>query len=374
MQKIEKIPLFGKPGSVVRRLVVALLIVGTVATLIATAVQSYTNYYSELSSISSDINLVASTHVPSLSAGVWNYSENRVRFELAGILDLPGFEYVEVTTDKGEIWGVGKKISSDFFHKQIPLVYSVDGKFESLGTLSIWVKKHSFYSYFISHTLTSLVTFGMWVIALTFAFFIVFRQLVTRHLSKLASYTSSMTIETSVSLLTLDRKKMKAGVEDELGQVVSSINAMHGRWIESIEELRKSEELYRQTVEGTQDLITIVDGEGRFLFVNHMSHSIFGMSPEDCVGKLAFGNVHPEDRISTQEAFQEWLDSKLSVIKYENRQVSLTGSIHHISWHISIHYGRDGKIVTMNSTGRDITTRKGLEDQLRRSQKMDAVG
>ena len=64
--------------------------------------------------------------------------------------------------------------------------------------------------------------------------------------------------------------------------------------------LRESENRFREFVEGTDDLITQVDAQGMFIYVNHTARRIFGLSPEECVGLLAFSFIHPEDRARTE--------------------------------------------------------------------------
>lgn len=140
------------------------------------------------------------------------------------------------------------------------------------------------------------------------------------------------------------------------------------------ESLRKSEERYRATVEGTEDLITIVDENGQFLFVNHAAYSIFGISPEECVGLIAFDFIHPQDREQTIKEFQGWIENKETAIIHENRQVSRDGNVHHVSWKTSIHYDSNGENVTLSGIARDITERKSLEEQLLQSQKMEVIG
>ena len=140
------------------------------------------------------------------------------------------------------------------------------------------------------------------------------------------------------------------------------------------QDLRESEERYRETVEGIEDLITIVDKDGRFKFVNHMAHSIIGMAPESCIGLHAYDFTHPDDRDKTTEAYQDWIKNKKTTVVYENRQINEDGSVHHMAWNISIHYGDDGEVTTLNGIGRDITERKTLQEQLAQSQKMEVVG
>jgi len=66
-----------------------------------------------------------------------------------------------------------------------------------------------------------------------------------------------------------------------------------------VEALKSSEEKYREIVERTGDLVTSVDVNGAFTYVNHCAEKIFGLSAAQCLGKSAFECVHPEDREKT---------------------------------------------------------------------------
>ena len=83
--------------------------------------------------------------------------------------------------------------------------------------------------------------------------------------------------------------------------------------------LNRSEQRYREVVEGTDDLITQIDSKVVFTYVNHAARNIFGCSPEECVGLLALDFIYPEDRESTIKAFTGWVDNKLHKTTYENR-------------------------------------------------------
>jgi PAS domain S-box-containing protein len=146
------------------------------------------------------------------------------------------------------------------------------------------------------------------------------------------------------------------------------------RQLAAEQELAKTEARYREIIESTTDLITIVDGDGRLTFVNHMSQQIFGLSPEDCIGRSAFDFIHPEDMEATTAAFQHWLESDQPSISFENRQVHQDGSSRHMLWNIQHHRADNGDAPGFMSTARDISEQKNLEAQLRQSQKLEVVG
>ena len=130
------------------------------------------------------------------------------------------------------------------------------------------------------------------------------------------------------------------------------------------EALRESEERYAGLVEGTQDLIFRIDSEGRLLFVNRASGTVFGLSPDECLGRQIFDFVHPEDKARTMERFREGVASRAGEGLIENRQVAIDGRVHHMQWRSTFHYDGQWNLVSVNGIARDITNQKSMEETL----------
>ena len=133
--------------------------------------------------------------------------------------------------------------------------------------------------------------------------------------------------------------------------------------------LQKSEEKYREFVEGTDDFIAQVDSEGRLTYINDKAEKVFGLSKEKCIGLYAFDFIHPDDREKTKVAFGKWIRDRISNTTFENRQVNqTTGEVYHMHWTINFHYDEAGNITGINSIARDITERKLAEETLQESE------
>jgi PAS domain-containing protein len=65
------------------------------------------------------------------------------------------------------------------------------------------------------------------------------------------------------------------------------------------------EKAYKDVIETTSDLITVVDKNGKIQFVHHASINFYVLPPEDCIGRLAFDFAHPDDKAITQAKFIE---------------------------------------------------------------------
>ena len=135
---------------------------------------------------------------------------------------------------------------------------------------------------------------------------------------------------------------------------------------ETRNKLLESETNYRDLVEGTNDLITKVNAEGNFIFVNNMSKKYLGLSPKEAIGHSAFEFVHPDDRESTQKWFKECVEQNFPKATTENRQVnSRTHEIIHMLWTSNFEYDKKGHLISNKGIGRDITHLKRAEEALK---------
>ncbi|MFH1872204.1 MAG: EAL domain-containing protein [Pseudomonadota bacterium] len=151
----------------------------------------------------------------------------------------------------------------------------------------------------------------------------------------------------------------------EFNDLGNSMRRMAAAVLERESRLQRSEAEYRDVVEGTDDLITRVDREGRLLFVNHASRRYFGLEPGECIGLPAFDFVHPDDREETRKAFAGWSRDPVPVLSWENRQVSRDGSVHLMQWNITAVHSADGQAMGFTSIARDVTDQRHAEEGLR---------
>jgi PAS domain S-box-containing protein len=154
----------------------------------------------------------------------------------------------------------------------------------------------------------------------------------------------------------------------ELNDFGNSMRRMAAAVLERESRLQRSQEEYREVVEGTNDLIVRIDRQGRLTFANPPARRIFGLDPGRCPGQSIFRFVHPEDRETTRRAVVDAIRAGQPTLTWENRHIGPGGETYLLQWNISIAFDCDDARRAVGFTGvaRDITGQKIIENQLRK--------
>ncbi len=142
----------------------------------------------------------------------------------------------------------------------------------------------------------------------------------------------------------------------------------------ALEALQVSEKRYRDLYENSTDALYAHDLEGSYLSANSAVEPVLGY-PRDLFLTLNFRDiVHPEDLAKTVENFRKKIENGIEKTgPYEVRVRTRDGSIQWVEVTSRI-VKEAGLPVAVEGSARDITERKKLEERLRQTAKMEAIG
>ena len=386
-----------KLHQIAKKLIVHIIFFSTLITIFATGVQLYIEYKRDISVIDARHNQIKVSYLDSIAGSVWIYDWEQLQIQIEGIKELPDIVYVAVTTgseikdtknSKNERIkdahqdDANKNIYSGKFHEEdtikqvFPLSYNHLESEIQIGHLTVISSLTGVYARLWDRVWIILISNGFKTFLVAIFMYFIVVNLVTRHLYKISSFARNFNINNLDKKLELSRKKQTKN-PDELDSLVHAINSMQKNLKDSIQALSKNEQNLSITLNSIADAVISTNAQGMITRMNPVAEKLTGWTETESRG-LSIEKVLSISDYETRENIDNPLNKIIS-----------TGETVHLNQDTILH-SKDGneyliaesaapikdkeQISGMVLVFNDVTERKKQEEQLRQSQKMDALG
>lgn len=231
-------------GRIARKLILYVILFSSLITLVATAVQLYSEYQRDILDVNVHINQIETGYKPGISAAVWGTDWEQVGVILEGIQKLSDIEYVEVWVDGEVAVSKGLETESRYITKHFPLQYLHRSRMVVVGEMKIVASLSGVYQSLMDRIWIILASNTIKTFLVAFFLYFVFNRLITRHLVRMSEFFNSQDIENYERKFELDRSKQKKP-PDEIDILVNSLNRMQSKIGKSVSELHEREEQLR---------------------------------------------------------------------------------------------------------------------------------
>jgi len=365
----------GDQKSIARKILFFILLFSSFVTLVVTGFQLYSYYLEQAGIVDRRMTQIELSYRDSLANAIWFFDTKQIESILSGIMKFEDVHYAGVEIVTGGQFYRGERrhgenlriFNTDVLHERknravlvghLVIESNLEGVVQRVG--------EQFWQILISQTLKT------FFVSL-FILFIIY-YLVTRHLSSISNFASSLDIGQKNKFLSLNRNKRTRG--DELDQIVLAMNKMKEQLIADAAVREQTENRLRnlsQAVEQSSAAMLILDSENCIEYVNPKFENSTGFISKNVLGEPAdayiFGDKAPED---CREIWRLILSGKKWRGEIRSRRID--GSQFWEAVSVSPIFRQKQEITHFLVLKDDISDLRQAEKNLRHAQKMDAVG
>lgn len=224
MKRLIKASSFRNNG-IGRRMIVALVLFSSAITAVATAIELYRDYRTDIRGIESRFEFIKSSYLPTLVESVWIADGVQIETELQGLSHLQDIEYLAIGVAGQQRWSAGASTSTRQVAESIPLVRKYRGKDVTIGTLRVVASIDNVFDRLWAKLVVVLISNAVKTLLVAGFMLLIFQFMVGRHLEHIALYVRTLGKDAAGDELRLSRPETGRWRPDALDHVTTAINA-----------------------------------------------------------------------------------------------------------------------------------------------------
>lgn len=358
------------PNRIARKLILLLVVFSSLITLVLSATQLYFEYQRDRGVVESYFMQIERSYLKSLAENVWQEDRDRLKLLIGGIVEFPGFEFVQVKDIGGQVLvSIGVIEDDRTIRRVYPLGYHFRGSSRTIGELEVIAGLSFVYQRLLERVGVILLSNAIKTFLVALFLFIVIRWLLTSHLDLMTRFAKNMTLSQSVEPLQL-RRGAFSGKEDEVDRLADALNEMQHSLARTYNSLKESEERFRQLAENINEVFWLGSPDWRqFYYVSPAFEKRWGFDIDYLYQhpQTWLDAVHPDDRQQVIEDIPCRLSEIGAVVEFrEYRILDAKGKTRWIKARAFPIRDEGDRIIRMAGISEDISDRKKANDELKK--------
>ncbi|MDD2462666.1 MAG: ATP-binding protein [Desulfobulbus sp.] len=366
------------------RLLLSIIGCSLLCILLAVIIQLIVQYRQNVRDIHSRLDFIAESYVPALTASAYQLDEAQIRLELQGLLQLQDLVQAEVREQLNQ---QVTTIAEGQERARMPIVREYPLVFQGLrpipvGTLIVRASFDGVYARLKHQAVTIILTNVLLIVPLAGVILVFFQLCLHRHLARIVGYTASLNLDRLDAPLQLNRPPRQEETADELDQLVLAINEMRLRIRDDMEHRKAAEQelllrkiLLECVLQARIDGICITGSDKTCLFGNRrfsdLWHTEIDCQPGQPTAPIFSSIVeHLTDPAVFEKALTRVEQSTDAV--FQGELLLLNGAT--FEYYTVPVQASEGMVYGRLWSFRDVSERKGMEEQLRQARKMETLG
>lgn len=223
-----------RPGGLLRRLLLFILLFSLCFTVLASTVQLYIEYRREMRDIDARMELIRAGYLASLERSLWDLNQEQLNVQLRGLVDFSDVARVRLDSPDFELLQGNSEPAGPLRIERFPLDFQPpSGPLRHLGELEVSTDLGAVYRRLFATGLSSLLWMSVFLCGLAVALSGLFYRLVTRHLQVMAGFAQRIAAGDWHEPLRLDKRQ--GAKEDEIDSVAHALDDMRRAILSDIE-------------------------------------------------------------------------------------------------------------------------------------------
>lgn len=355
-------------------LLTRVVLFSTVVTLLLTAMQLALSYQAEVAGIQNRFREMEEGYSGALGSSLWSLDSRLVQEQLDGMLQLPHIRYVEVRETAQTMHPLvvhrGTHAERNVVASEFPISCCNDDK-RQVGVLRVEASLDEVYRDILRQAVVILASNAAKTFLVALFILWIVHRVATRHIVDLTTGLRKRVPGVPSAPLSLRRSRHG---QDEIEELVEALNLMFARIDRHTAEIRDANTRMAAILDNIPDLAWVKDTEGRYVAANRALAVSLGVAhPAELIGKTDY-DFYPHDRALGYLADDARTMASGERQRIEEPHTQANGSRTWVETIKTPYADGCGRPAGTVGIARDITERRRIEDQLRRSEALQAAG